>query len=148
VPPSQPGPTVIASLEEGLQILDSTEQAPPEKAFSTSTANEPGFVSHATVLAAATAIAVVNRGDSTVPPQPPDALNDPHRAFICVSIGRPGRWRLRHAMFVGRANEPSHVTDEDIFTRVRAEMGKFQKSRGYHRFMFPLRLSEASYYEI
>ena len=63
-------------------------------------------------------------------------------------MGRPGRWKLRHTEFTGRANEPLHVTDEAIFTQVRTEMGKFQKSRGYLRFVFRLRLSEAKYYEV
>ena len=150
VPPSHPSPTAIASPEEGSQTLDLTRQASAENTFSTSTstANEPDFVavSHAPALAAAAAaIAAANRGDSTGPPQPP---TNPHRVFICVPMGRPGRWRLRHAEFTGRANEPLHVTDEAIFTQVRTEMGKFQKSRGYLRFVFPLRLSEAKYYEV
>ena len=95
--------------------------------------------------AASTPNAGANHGGGTGPPPP---QNDPHKVFICLPLGRPGKWRLRHAEFTGQANKPSEVTDEVLFNRVRTEIGKYQKSRGPLRFLFPVRVSKVEYYEV
>ena len=180
VPPVHPGPTTLASPEDGRQVLDAPEHRPPEPAASESepagnapttaqqgaeihAGNDTGAVVQALAVkekapaalesaeneAAAPAAGSPNvgaNGGGGTGSQAPQ--NNPHKVFICLPLGRPGKWRLRHAEFTGQANEPSEVTDVTLFNRVRTEIGKHQKSRGPRRFLFPLRVSKVEYYEV
>lgn len=158
VPPIQPGPTMISSLEEGTQTPVALEQAsseqaphkqaplekvPPKGPFPGKAAPDKGLPEPASGAAAVVAEGY-GAGDGAAPPTPADQ----HKVFICLALGRPRGWRLHHAEFTGQGNEPLQITDENIFRQVRTEMGKFLKSRGYLRFVFPLCLSKVEYYEV
>lgn len=74
--------------------------------------------------------------------------DDKHKVFLCLPMGRPGEWRLRHAQFMGNAGQPSNVTDKNMFRSVRAEISRYQASRGLARLLFPLRVGKVEYYEV
>lgn len=85
--------------------------------------------------------------EAQIQPQTIQQVNE-HKVFICLPMGRPGEWRLRHAKFTGNAGQPSNVTDRDMFKSVRAEISRYQASRGLARLLFPLRVGKVEYYEV
>jgi len=128
-PPHRSGPTKAVNCQEGGKNLEA-----------------PGRVAAAQEVPN---VGVNPDGTAKLPiPSKKHQQNGQHDVFICLALGRPGGWKLRHAKFTGRAGEPSKVTDEAMFKQVRAEIGKHQVSRGLIRFLFPLRLSKAEYYEV
>ena len=165
-PPTHPGPTRAVSPEEGGQNLDAHSHSlenvakEPEAARHTPATVKQDSEVHArsnsdaghgpTASAQDVPNVGVNLDGAGQPPVPPqnNQQNDQHVVFICLPLGRPGGWRLRHAKFTGRAGEPWKVTDETMFNQVRAEIGRYQVSRGPLRFLFPLRVSKAEYYEV
>lgn len=48
---------------------------------------------------------------------------------------------------MGQAGAPLEVTDKTMFNKVRTVIGIHQASRGPVRFLFPLRVLKAEYYE-